>query len=85
MVTAASRRACESACEQIFFLRTGCWAGVEVNFGPLLDAAQHANEKNRGSICMLGWSCSKDLNGFLSTFWQENGEANFGTVKCQVF
>ena len=45
-----------AACEQI----GGCWAGVEVNFGPLLYAAQHANEKNRGSICMLCWSCSNN-------------------------
>jgi hypothetical protein len=39
----------------IFFREAliGSWAGVGVNFGPLLYAGQHANEKNRGSICML--------------------------------
>jgi hypothetical protein len=36
----------------------GARAGVGLNFRPLLYVAQHANEKNRGPICMLGWSCS---------------------------
>ena len=44
-------------CEQSW----SCWAGVGLNFRPLLYAAQHANKKNRDPICMLGWSCSKKV------------------------
>ena len=38
--------------------RLGGCVGVGLNFGLLLYVAQHANEKNRSQICMLGWSCS---------------------------
>jgi hypothetical protein len=55
------------AVAMIFFREApiGSWVGVGVNFRPLLYAGQHANEKNRGSICMLGWSCSYCLPGRL--------------------
>ena len=43
-----------ASCEQSW----SCWAGVGLNFRPLLYAVQHINRKNRGPICMLGWSCS---------------------------
>ncbi|CAD6240355.1 unnamed protein product [Miscanthus lutarioriparius] len=48
------------ACAGRSWAGIGCWAGVGSKFGSLFFAGQHANEKNRGSICMLGWSCSKD-------------------------
>jgi hypothetical protein len=42
----------------LFRRKIECWAGVAMDFGSLLFADQYANEKSRGPICMLGWSCS---------------------------
>ena len=37
------------------------WARVGSKFGSLFFAGQHANEKNRDPIYMLGWSCSYEF------------------------
>jgi len=39
----------------------GSWAGVGSKFESLYFADQPANEKYRGPIYMLGWSCSYEF------------------------
>ena len=51
-------RGAGGACAGRSWAGIGCWAGVGSKFGSLFFAGQHANEKNRGPICMLGWRCS---------------------------
>ena len=55
---AARGRGAGGACAGRSWAGIGSWAGVGSKFRSLFFAGRHTNEKNRGPICMLGWSCS---------------------------
>lgn len=38
--------------------RIGSWLELVGNLGPIFFSGQHGNGRNKGLICILGWSCS---------------------------